>query len=212
MKKHYTTYILLLTIFIASSCDSGSSIKPPFRIKSINYGTLPANTEDGFYNAVIEIPAGTNKKIEYNKESKKFEIDQRDGKDRIVDFLPYLGNYGYIPGTQMDKERGGDGDCIDILVLSASLPTGTVIPVHPIATLLLSDEGEADTKIIAIPVDTSLQTMRITGFEHFMIDYDAARHLIEIWFMNYDGLGTNEFRGWKNEDYAEKEIEKWLEE
>ena len=211
MKIHHLTYALLLTLFIASSCNSGDAIKPPFRIKRIKYDRLPANTEDGFYNAVIEIPAGTNKKIEYNKKSKKFEIDQRDDKDRIVDFLPYPGNYGYIPGTLMDKGRGGDGDAIDVLVLAENLPTGTVIPVRPIATLMLFDEGEADTKIIAIPVDTSLQTMHITGFEHFMIDYDAARHIIETWFMNYDGLGTNEFRGWNNEDYAKKEIEKWLE-
>lgn len=210
MKHYYLIISLLSTLFITSSCNNGGEIKPPFRIKRINYQSLPANTEDGFYNAVIEIPAGTNKKIEYNKKSKKFEIDQRDGKDRIINFLPYPGNYGYVPGTLMDKERGGDGDAVDILVLAESLPTGTVISVKPIATLMLFDEGEADTKLIAIPVDTSLQTMRITGFEHFMIDYDAARHLIETWFMNYDGLGTNEFRGWKNEDYAEKEIEKWL--
>ena len=209
--KHYhLIYALVAVLLVTASCNNSDAIKPPFRIKSINYNQLPANTEDGHYNAVIEIPAGTNKKIEYNKESKKFEIDQRDGKDRIINFLPYPGNYGYVPGTLMDKERGGDGDAVDILVLAESLPTGTVISVKPIASLLLFDEGEADTKLIAIPIDTSLQTMRIQGFEHFMIDYDAAKHLIETWFMNYDGLGTNEFRGWKNEEYAEKEIEKWL--
>ena len=109
----------------------------------------------------------------------------------------------------MDKERGGDGDAVDILVLAESLPTGSVIPVRPIASLLLFDEGEEDTKLIAIPVDSSLQTMRINRFEHFMIDYDAAKYIIESWFMNYDGLGTNEFRAWKNEDFAKKEIEKW---
>jgi len=210
-ERHYhLIYALIAILFLTASCNSGDAIKSPFRIKRIKYNQFPANTEDGFYNAVIEIPAGTNKKIEYNKEAKKFEIDQRDGKDRIIDFLPYPGNYGYVPGTLMDEERGGDGDAVDILVLAESLPTGTVIPVQPIASLLLIDEGEADTKLIAIPADTSLQTMRIEGFEDFMIDYDAARHLIETWFMNYDGLGTNEFRGWRNEDYAEKEIEKWL--
>ncbi len=210
MKHYYLITTLLSIFFFSSSCGNEGGIKPPFRIKRINYETLPANTEDGFYNAVIEIPAGTNKKIEYNKETEKFEIDQRDGKDRIINFLPYPGNYGYIPGTLMDKERGGDGDAVDVLVLAESLPTGTVIPIKPIATLMLLDEGEADTKLIAIPADTSLQTMQVAGFEHFMIDYDAARHSIETWFMNYDGLGTNEFRGWRNDDYAEKEIEKWI--
>lgn len=215
MKKTYLIFSVFILIFACFSCNNNSdAVKPPLRLrlKSINYEKLSALTEEGYLNAVIEIPAGTNKKIEYNKESKKFEIDQRDGKDRIINFLPYPGNYGYVPGTLMDKERGGDGDAVDILVLAESLPTGTVIAVRPIATLMLFDENEADTKLIAIPVDTTLQTMEVANFEHFMIDYDAARRMIEDWFMNYDGLGTNEFKGWENEKYARREVEKWMNE
>jgi len=210
MKNINLTFSLLFVLLGCFSCTNEESIKTPFRLKSINYEKLPALTEEGYLNAVIEIPAGTNKKIEYNKKTKRFELDQRDGKNRIIDFLPYPGNYGYVPSTLMEESRGGDGDAVDILVLAESLPTGTVLAVTPVATLLLLDEAEVDTKLIAIPADSALQTMQISDFEHFMIDYDAARKMIEDWFMNYDGLGTNEFKGWKNDKYARQEIEKWL--
>ena len=63
-----------------------------------------------YVQVVVEIPAGTNQKIEFDYKDGTFKVDQIDGKDRVIDFLPYPGNYGFVPGTLMDKERGGDGD------------------------------------------------------------------------------------------------------
>ena len=54
---------------------------------SKDYEYLPTYVEQGI-NVVVEIPAGTNHKIEYDKENKEFVVDQRNGKDRIIDFLP----------------------------------------------------------------------------------------------------------------------------
>ena len=89
------------------------------------------------------------------------------------------------------------------------MPTGTVIPVKPIAALLLLDEGEEDTKIIAVPADPKLRVMNASDFQDFSIAYDGAKHIIENWFLYYDGLGTMEFKGWKNGQYAMQEIDKW---
>ena len=47
--------------------------------------------------------------------------------DRIVNFLPYPANYGFIPSTFMDKKKGGDGDALDILLISEHMVTGTVV-------------------------------------------------------------------------------------
>jgi inorganic pyrophosphatase len=74
---------------------------------SKDLGKLPTKTENGNYLAVIEIAAGTNKKSEYHKTRKTFLIDQRDGKDRIINFLAYPGNYGFIPSTFSEPELGG---------------------------------------------------------------------------------------------------------
>jgi inorganic pyrophosphatase len=146
--------------------------------RKIDYNSLKATTDAGIQ-VVVEIPAGTNHKIEYDKDSGRFIVDQKDGKDRVINFLPYPANYGYIPGTVVGLEEGGDGDALDVLLLSEALPTGTVIEAIPIAALELLDEGQRDTKIIAVPVDTSLQIIRATDYRSFMIEYDGARHIIE---------------------------------
>ncbi|MDA9133798.1 inorganic diphosphatase, partial [Gammaproteobacteria bacterium] len=59
-------------------------------------------SKNGFLQMVVEIPAGTNKKIEYDKNINEFFIDKIDGVDRVINFLPYPGNYGFIPSTKMD--------------------------------------------------------------------------------------------------------------
>ncbi len=169
---------------------------------------LSAQTEEGI-TAIIEIPAGTNKKIEFNTSSKKFEIDRIDGKERIVDFLPYPGNYGFIPSTYMDAERGGDGDALDILVISESQPTGTAMTTQPIGALMLLDDNEIDTKIIAVPVDTSLQIIKANTFKELLIDYDVAKRMIEDWFLTYKGIGRTQLIGWRDEVEALNEINKW---
>ena len=189
---------ILLLILILSACKNQS--------KDVN--NLVAKTEEGI-NVVIEIPAGSNHKIAYNSKTKKFEIDQKDGKDRMINFLPYPANYGFIPATKMDKKRGGDGGALDVLVLAESIATGTIIQVKPIATLLLEDEGEIDTKIIAIPIDSTLSIIKAKDFQTFMIDYFAAKQIIQDWFLNYKGLGKVKMLGWRDENYALQEIEKW---
>lgn len=185
-----TKTILLLLPFILYGCQPAET--------PIDPKAYPAQTENGIH-VIVEIPAGTNRKIEYQGPEAGFATDQRDGQDRIIDFLPYPGNYGFIPSTLMNKSEGGDGDAIDVLLLCATLPTGTVIEARPIGALQLLDEGALDTKIIAIPTDTTLQTLAPESFTDFSIRYDGARHIIETWFLYYDGLGTNTFEGWIDE-------------
>lgn len=176
---------------------------------SPNHTALPAITKSGAIVAVIEIPAGTNRKIEYNDANQRFQIDVVDGKERVIDFLPYPGNYGFIPSTLMDKERGGDGDALDILVIAESIATGDTISVIPIGALMLNDGGEIDTKIIAVPVNPAKRVMDVTDFETFAIKYSPAKNIIENWFLSYKGLGKTELLGWRNGTYALTEIKKW---
>lgn len=193
--------IFLLFIFFFFSCKENSV--------STNYEKLPAITEKGI-NVVVEIPAGTNHKIEYQKDKKRFENDKIDGKTRIIQFLPYPGNYGFIPSTLMDEERGGDGDALDILVIGESQPTGTVQEVIPIGVLLLKDKGEIDSKIVAVPTNANQQVIAATDFKTFLIEYDAAKRIIEDWFLNYKGYGVMELIGWRDEAYAMEEVRKWM--
>lgn len=196
--KHYFFIVLAMLLFIFA-CPLGGRI---------DYAELPAFSDQGI-NVIVEIPAGSNHKIEYNYQTGKFENDLENGSIRIIDFLPYPANYGFIPGTHMDIERGGDGDALDVLVIAESLSTGSLIEVQAIAALLLLDNGEIDTKIIAVPIDSSMQIIRVKDFRDFLINYDAAKKIIEDWFLSYKGLGVMEFLGWEDEKYALNEIKRW---
>lgn len=162
------------------------------------------------WNAVIEIPAGSNMKLEFNPSNGKFEAEKIEGKERIVDFLPYPGNYGFIPSTLMDKKAGGDGDPLDVLVIASSVPTGTVLEVKPLGALILRDRGELDTKIIAVPSDSTMRVINAVNTQQFFLEYDGAKRIIENWFLNYKGWGIIEMVRWEDEDFANKEIKKWV--
>ncbi len=172
---------------------------------------IPSNAfnDDGSINAYIEIPAGTNVKYELDKSTKDIKADKIDGKTRVIDFLPYPGNYGFIAGTHMDQDKGGDGDALDVLVLSDAAPRGSVIKVLPIGVILLEDQGENDHKIIAVPFEASERIINVEKFSSFITKYNAAQFIVQEWFLNYKGLGKMKLLGWKDETFAAKEIRKW---
>ena len=175
----------------------------------MNHLALPSFSANGHLQGVIEIPAGTNTKYEYNKTDLRFEPDRRSGLIRRVDFMSYPVNYGFIPSTKMVKEREGDGDPLDVLLLAEHVPTGSVVEVQPIGLLMLKDTGELDHKVLAIPVDPEKRIIRATDWESFQRDYSAIRHILELFFMYYDGLGTMTVMGWGDEKAALAEVKKW---
>jgi len=198
LSKFFLNYILIsLTLLLASSLNAN------------NYMELKTFSKNGFLQMVVEIPAGTNKKIEYDKNINEFFIDKIDGVDRVINFLPYPGNYGFIPSTKMDKERGGDGDALDILLISESINTGTVLDVIPIGLLVLQDSNEIDTKIIAVPVNKSLKIINAENYFDLNEDYLTLKDIIKLWFTYYKGDGVVKFIKWGDEIDAKVEINKW---
>lgn len=175
-----------------------------------SYYTLPAKVSNSTFNAVIEIPAGTNKKYEYDPIRRKFIIDVVNGEERVIDFLPYPGNYGFIPSTLSKIDTGGDGDALDILVVSESLSVGTVLEVLPIAILKLIDDGEKDYKIIAVPYDKSKRILEAANYDALVSGYPKLIEIIGLWFLNYNPNDTSSIAGWGDETAALKEIEAHL--
>jgi len=188
-------FLFILTIF--QNCSPAMKI---FK--------TPTFSEENNINCIIEIPAGTSKKIEFNKESKKFSVDVRDGKDRIIEYLPYPGNYGFIASTYSKPTEGGDGDPLDMLLLCESIKTGTIIETKPIAMLKLLDAGEMDYKVICIPADKKLRTVTAETFDEFSKKYPNALQLIESWFSNYDPSDPVIIEGWVDEKEALAEIKR----
>ena len=154
------------------------------------------------YSAIIEIPAGTNKKFEYNYDSKSFECEKINGEDRIVNYLPYPGNYGYILNTYMDPKLGGDGDALDVLIIDESIAQGSKVNIEPLAILKLLDNGEEDHKIIAISTKSKINRFK-NGIPK------SAKEIISTWFCNYKDKNVMKFQEWGDKEQAIKEINKW---
>lgn len=171
--------------------------------------SIPTFTEKGTVNVVVEIPNGTNKKLQYDKLEKSFRIEEINGKKRSIDFLSYPGNYGFIPGTKMKKEFGGDGDAFDALILCESLPTSTVMEVIPLGIIQLDDNGEIDYKLVGIPADRNYQTIKARTLSDLQFDYPAIPNILDLWFTNYKGFGKTKVSGWIDEVQAVEEIKKW---
>lgn len=92
----------------------------------------------------IEIPLNSNIKYEYNRKTNKIEVDRilRDG-------FRYPANYGFI-----EEALDWDGDELDVLVFSEEtfLP-GIRLNARIIGAMKMIDDGETDTKLIAVHDD-----------------------------------------------------------
>lgn len=153
----------------------------------------PPTFQNGDVNVAIEISAGTLQKWEYNKQSGRLEQDSLNRAPRVVDYLGYPANYGMIPGTLLPKERGGDGDPLDVIILGAALERGQIIRCKIIGMLYLQDQGEQDNKLIAVPPDTPFYA--INSMTQLNNKYNGITDILRIWFTNYKQSGGLEFRG-----------------
>lgn len=92
--------------------------------------------------AVVEIPKGSKKKYELDKETGLILLDRI-----LYTSTHYPANYGFIPRTY-----GDDLDPLDVLVLcSEPLEPLTLVRCYPIGVICMIDNGRNDEKIIAIP-------------------------------------------------------------
>ena len=98
-------------------------------------------------NMVVEIPKGSRNKYELDKELGLLRLDRV-----LYSSIHYPGDYGFIPQSYYD-----DGDPIDILVMVSepSFP-GCVIQARPIGLFRMTDRGQPDEKILAVPASDPL--------------------------------------------------------
>ena len=172
--------------------------------RSFLSGYPPLN-EDQTINVVVEIPTGTTAKWEVVKPSGEMKWEFERGKPRVVAYLGYPGNYGMIPRTLLPKERGGDGDPLDVIVLGPAVPRGTVVRARVIGVLKLEDGGAQDDKIIAVLDGDPLAVA--TSIPELDEKFSGVSQIIEIWFESYKGRGKLEARGFQGRDAGMKLVE-----
>jgi len=123
---------------------------------------LFADKTKNLLNMVVEIPRGTNAKLEISREEDMNPIkqDEKKGKLRFVhDKYPF--NYGAFPQTwenplvtHPETKAKGDKDPLDVCeVGSADAKTGEIKVVKILGTWAMIDDGETDWKILVIDVN-----------------------------------------------------------
>lgn len=112
-------------------------------------------------NVIIEIPAGSKNKYEYDEELEAFKLD-RVGYSAMAH--PY--DYGFIPETICE-----DGDHLDaFVILNHSVFPGCIVEARPLGVLNMIDDGERDEKLICVPA-------KDPRFDHIQTLEDIGAHI-----------------------------------
>ena len=128
------------------------------------------------FNTIIEIPKGSYNKYEIDKETGLIALDRAN-----YSYAPYPFDYGFAPQTLWE-----DGDALDVIVLTTfPLSPGILVKVRPVAVMDMTDSGESDYKIIAVPVEDKrwddvqdlkdLNKHMLKEFTHFFETYKALK-------------------------------------
>ncbi|MEL6606069.1 MAG: inorganic diphosphatase [Cyanobacteria bacterium J06614_10] len=160
---------------------------------------IPAQPKAGIVNVLIEIPAGSKNKYEFDKDLNAFALDRV-----LFSSVQYPYDYGFIPNTLAD-----DGDPLDGMVMMDQ-PTfpGCVIAARPIGMMEMIDGGDRDEKILCVPAEDP-------RFDNVKTLDDIEQHrLDEIaeFFASYKNLEKKEVEilGWKDLDQVQPLVDQCI--
>ena len=121
---------------------------------------------------VVEIPKGSKKKYELDKETGLIILDRI-----LYTSTHYPANYGFIPRTYAD-----DGDPLDVLLLcSEPLEPLTLCRAYPIGVISMIDNGRNDEKIIAIPFNDPNYNIYTNIDQLPKHIFDEMRHFFSVY-------------------------------
>ena len=121
---------------------------------------------------VVEIPKGSKKKYELDKETGLIILDRI-----LYTSTHYPANYGFIPRTY-----GDDNDPLDVLLLcTEKLDPLTLVRAYPIGVITMVDNNSNDEKIIAIPFSDPTYNGYKDISESPEHIFDEMRHFFEVY-------------------------------
>ncbi|MEC4806080.1 MAG: inorganic diphosphatase [Jaaginema sp. PMC 1079.18] len=146
---------------------------------------IPAQPKPGILNVLVEIPAGSKNKYEFDKDMNAMILDRV-----MFSSVQYPFDYGFVPNTLAE-----DGDPLDGLVMMDQ-PTfpGCVIAVRPLGYLEMIDGGDPDEKMLCVPAEDPR--------------YSSIKSLEDIAPHRLDEIAEF-FRTYKNLEHKKTEIQKW---
>lgn len=182
-------FIILGGLFIfILSCVSSNKDEPEIEEKLNYLHDISPFTPDSLVNVVIEIPAGTNEKWEVNKETGNIEWQLvTPDSMRIINYLVYPANYGFVPQTLLSEAIGSDGDPVDVFVLGPSIARGKIVKAKIVGIIHMMDDSVWDSKLLA--VDFTSPGFNVNSYEMLVNQYPGVIEIMKLWLLNYKGTG-----------------------
>ena len=130
-------------------------------------------------NTIVEIGKGSKNKYEIDKETGMIALDRAMHTAQDYPF-----DYGFVPQTLWD-----DNDALDVIILTTyPLFPGILARVRPVAIVNMTDTGDPDDKIIAVPIDdprwseirdlADINKHTIKEIEHFFTTYKKIQNKV----------------------------------
>lgn len=141
-------------------------------MNNIWHDVSPERIKPDDFLCVVEIPKGSRKKYELDKETGYIILDRV-----LYTATHYPANYGFIPRTY-----GDDNDPLDVLLICAEdLEPLTLVRAYPIGVIAMIDNGSRDEKIIAIPYNDPNYNMYKSINELPRHLFDEMRHFFTVY-------------------------------
>ena len=141
-------------------------------MNNIWHDVSPERIKPNDFLCVIEIPKGSRKKYELDKETGYIILDRV-----LYTSTHYPANYGFIPRTY-----GDDNDPLDVLLICAEdLEPLTLVRAYPIGVISMVDNGRRDEKIIAIPLNDPNYNMYRSIQELPKHIFDEMKHFFSVY-------------------------------
>lgn len=166
-----------------------------------NQVLTPGDVDEGKVNTVVEIPEGSQLKVEWDRKRAAFMLDRVEPQ-----IFAKPCNYGFIPQT-LDE----DGDELDTLIIcDEPLPTGIWLEAQVLGVMKFEDDGEVDDKIVVRPADDRQAGDWLNSLDDLGENWKKR---IEHHFTHYKDLkkpGSTIVKGWGDIEEAKTIINKCI--
>jgi len=108
----------------------------------------------------------------------------------------------YLPAPVNLATVTSAGDQVDVVILGPRLSKGISYDLLPIGLMEFSSGNHIQRKILAIPGDPSLQTIKSPSLEQLQLNYPGVIEILATWFENAYSDQQPDFLGVKDEREA----------
>lgn len=162
------------------------------------FDDLMTYSKNGKPHFIVVNPAGSVEKFRFDQLDNGFKVRTTEGKNELIDFLPFPANFGFIPSTH--SEGIDKGDLLYGFLISPSYSIQTMIDVIPIGALSVIQDGKENDIVFCIP-DNKDERIKIA--ETNQVPYEM-RSTFEMWLTN--GFGIDSILDWHDSKYADELI------